>query len=291
MGRFRPVEWVTPSTVEEATRILKEKRARPISGGTGLYELAKRGMLPDTDALVDLESLALEFVKVENGTLRIGAGSRFSWLLNQEVIQRQDLVGFKEGISSVKPIQVRNAATVGGAVSISIPFLDFPPAALGFDASVVLAGPEGKERVVPIRNFWLDYLLPDIRKGELVTELRVPLSNQNTGSAFVKLGRAAGDFALVNVCTRLVVDKDKCKEAIIALGGVANTPVRQERTENVLRGQKITKDVILKAAETLNELNPVPSIHGSSWYKREIAKIMVRDALTKSAERAGVSIS
>lgn len=288
MGRFRPVEWASPKTIEEAAKILKERRARLVAGGTGLYELAKRGMLPDTDVLVDLQGLNLEYAKVEAGTLKIGAGSRFTWLLLQEPMKRKDLAGLTEAVSNVKPVQVRNVATAGGALSLSIPFLDFPPAVLGMEGRVVLSSSEGKQRVVPVSNFWLDYLLPDIRKGELLTEVQIPLDDHNTTSAFKKLGRTDGDFALVNVCAKATFAKDgRCEKVVVALGGVANTPVRQPKVESALMGQKAGKQSVSKAVEALEDLNPTPSVHGSPWYKREIAKVLVRDALFSCAEKAG----
>jgi CO/xanthine dehydrogenase FAD-binding subunit len=292
MGRFRPTEWISPKTVEEATKLLKEKRARVVAGGTGLYELAKRGMLPDIDVLVDLQSLGLEYTKVESGLLKIGAASRFHWLLQQDSLNRKDLAGLREAIANVKPVQVKNVATAGGALSISIPFLDFPPAVLGLEGKVVLTNAEGKQRVVPVSSFWLDYLLPDIRKGELLTEIQIPLSDQNATSAFLKLGRTGGDFALVNVCAKTTFENDgRCKHAVVALGGVANTPVREPKLEAALVGQKLSKEAIQKSTAGLDGLNPTPSIHGSSWYKREIAKVLVRDALLICAERAGFSTS
>lgn len=292
MRQIRPTEWISPGTIEEATKLLKERRARPVAGGTGFYELVKRKMLPEIDVLVDLQGLNLEYLKIEDGILKIGAGTRFSFLLQQEVMNRKDLAGLKEAVSNVKPVQVRNAATAGGAVSISIPFLDFPPAVLGFDGKVVIAGPEGKQRVAPVSSFWLDYLLPDLRRGELLTEVQIPLSDKNTTSAFTKLGRTAGDFALVNVCARTTFDKDgKCVAASVALGGVANTPVRQPKVESSVFGQRLTKQSIAKSVETLGELNPTVSVHGSPWYKREIAKVLVRDALVACSERAGFPVS
>ncbi|HEV2139287.1 MAG TPA: FAD binding domain-containing protein [Nitrososphaerales archaeon] len=288
MGRFRPVEWASPKTIEEATKILKEKRARLVAGGTGLYELAKRGMLPDTDVLVDLQGLNLEYVKVEAGTLKIGAGSRFVWLLQQEPMKRKDLAGLTEAVSNVKPVQVRNVATAGGALSLSIPFLDFPPAVLGMEGRVVLSGSEGKQRILPVSNFWLDYLLPDLRKGELLTEVQIPLDDHNTTSTFTKLGRTEGDFALVNVCAKATFAKDgRYEKVVIALGGVANTPVRQPKVESALLGQRAGKQAVSKAVGALDDLNPSPSVHGSPWYKREIAKVLVRDALFSCAEKAG----
>ncbi len=290
MTRFKPNEWLVPKTKEEAAAELKNKNGRVIAGGTGLYELAKRGMMPETNALIDIQGLGLEYAKVEGGHLKIGAASRFAWLLEQEALGRPDLIGFKEAIDNIKPVQVKNSATVGGAICISIPFLDFPPAVLGFSAKLVLVNSSGKERVVPASNFWLDYLLPDLKRDEILTEIQVPLTDLKTGSAFMKLGRTQGDFALVNVCVRLAFEKDRCKEVAIAMGGVANTPIRYKKAEDTLVGKAITNDLVLKAAETLNELEPFPSVHGSPWYKREISKVLVRDALITSVERAGYSL-
>ena len=290
MTRFRPNEWLSPKSKQEAATELKNKKGKVVAGGTGLYELAKRGMMSETDALIDILGMGMEYAKVEDGHLKIGATSRFAWLLKQDSLERPDLVGLREAIASIKPVQVSNVATAGGAVCISIPFLDFPPAVLGFGSKLVLVNSSGKERILPASNFWLDYLLPDLRKDEILTEIQVPLTDMKTGSAFMKLGRTAGDFALVNVCTRLTFENGKCKEAAIALGGIANVPVRHKKAEDMLVGKAITKELVLKAAETLGELEPTPSVHGSPWYKREISKVLVRDALLKSAERGGVSI-
>ena len=290
LGRFRPTQWVFPKTLEEATDVLKEKRTRLVAGGTGLYELAKREMLPDIDIIVDVQNLNLEYVKLETGMLRIGAASRFSWLLRQEQLARRQLQGLVEAMSSVKPVQVRNVATAGGALSLSIPFLDFPPAVLGMEGKLVLVGPGGKQRIIPASSFWLDYLLPSLRKDEILAEIQIPLDADSTTSSFRKLGRTAGDFALVNVCAKTTFRADgRFAKLVIALGGVANTPIRLSKLEGSLEGQRFGTERVLKAIGDLSGLDPTPSVHGSSWYKREIAKILVRDALFTCAERAGFS--
>lgn len=290
MPVFKPEEWIAPRTIEEATDLLSKRKARIIAGGTGVYELAKRGMLPETDVMLDLINLNLEYVKVDGSTLKIGAMSRFVWLLKQTIFQRPELGGLLDAMKNVKPIQVRNVATAGGAVSISLPFLDFAPSTLAFDANVVLVSAGGKQRVVPVDKFYLDYLLPDLRKGEILTEIQIPII-PSSGSAFGKLGRTAGDFALVNVTTRLTFDKGgKCNDARISMGAVANTPIRAKKAESVIKGQKLSKELVLKATEALSEIEPTPSIHGSPWYKKEISKTLTRDVLYKAAERAGFPI-
>jgi CO/xanthine dehydrogenase FAD-binding subunit len=290
MTVFKPTEWLAPRTIEEATDLLSKRRARVIAGGTGVYELAKRGMLPETDVMIDLVNLNLEYVKVDGSNLKIGAMSRFVWLLKQSVFQKPELGGLLDAMKSVKPIQVRNVATAGGAVSISLPFLDFAPSTLAFDASFVLASAGGKQRVVPVERFYLDYLLPDLRKGEILTEILIPIV-PSSGSAFSKLGRTSGDFALVNVTARLTFDKGgKCNEARISMGAVANVPIRAKKAESVLKGQKLSKELVAKATEALSEIEPTSSIHGSPWYKKEISKVLTRDVLYKAGERAGFPV-
>jgi CO/xanthine dehydrogenase FAD-binding subunit len=290
MPLFKPAEWIAPKSIEEATELLTKRKARVIAGGTGVYELAKRGMLPETDLIVDLLNLNLDYVKVDGSTLKIGAMSRFAWLLKQAVFQKPELGGLLDSMKNVKPIQVRNVATAGGAVSISLPFLDFGPSTLAFDANVVLVGMAGKQRVVPIEKFYLDYLLPDLRKGEIMTEIQIPII-PSSGSAFAKLGRTSGDFALVNVTARLTFDKGgKCIDARLSLGAVANTPIRARKAESVLKGQRLSRELVLKATETLLEIEPTPSVHGSPWYKKEISKTLTRDVVYKAAERAGFAI-
>ncbi len=291
MPIFKPAEWIAPKTVEEALDVLQKRKARIIAGGTGVYELAKRGMLPDAEVLLDLQSLNLEFVRVDGNVLKIGAMSRFTWLLKQAVFQRPELGGLLDSMKNVKPAQVRNVATAGGAISISLPFLDFAPSTLAFDASVVLVGAGGKQRTLTVDKFFLDYLLPDLRKGEILTEIQIPIV-PSSGSAFMKLGRTAGDFALVNVCARLTFDKSgKCTDSRISLGGIANTPVRSKKGESALKGQKLTKEIVAKAAEGVSsEFEPTPSVHGSPWYKKEISKTLTRDVVYKAAERAGFPV-
>ena len=291
MPVFKPAEWVAPKTIEEATDLLSKRKAKVIAGGTGVYELAKRGMLPETEVIVDLLNLNLDYVRVDGSTLKIGAMSKFTWLLKQPVFQKPELGGLLDSMKNVKPVQVRNVATAGGAISISLPFLDFAPSTLAFDANVVLVGAGGKQRVVPVERFYLDYLLPDLKKSEILTEIQIPII-PSSGSAFEKLGRTSGDFALVNVTARLTFDKGgKCNDVRLSYGAVANTPIRAKKAEGVLKGQKLTKELVAKATDALSEIEPTPSIHGSPWYKKEISKVLTRNVVYKAAERAGFPIA
>jgi CO/xanthine dehydrogenase FAD-binding subunit len=247
-------------------------------------------MIPNIDTLVDLSELNLDYLREESDALHIGATTKLSWLMQQPIFDNPSLLGLKDVLKTLKPPQIRNVATIGGAICVSIAFLDMPAALMGLGASVKITGPT-KERVVSLDNFFLDYLLPDLRKGEFVTEVIVPKSKNRAGSSFLKLGRTASDFALVNVGSMLEFNTEgKCFSPRVALGGVANIPIRVKKAEETLKGKKLKISDITTAMQAASELNPIPSIHGSPWYKKEISKILIRDSIQLSAERAGIEI-
>jgi len=37
---------------------------------------------------------------------------------------------------------------------------------------------------------------------------------------------------------------------------------------------------------SIDKLSPVPSVHASSWYKKEVCKILVRDGIERARERS-----
>lgn len=278
--------WVTPKTVQEAVDILQHDGTKIIAGGTAIYELAKRGMIPRTHILVDLSALNLDFLLEEQDAIRVGASTGVRRLLNNPIFRSPSLLGIQDSLQKMKPIQVRNVATVGGAICASLSFLEVPVSLLGHGASVRIAGPSG-ERVVDLENFWLDYLLPDLRKGEFVTEIDIPRAKGLVGSSYVRLGRTASDFALVNVCSLIELDsRGNCVSSHIALGGMVSTPIRLHSAEQELRGMNPQEQDLSPVLEKVDRLNPVPAIQGSPWYKKEIGKKLLRDSIMLASKRA-----
>ena len=83
----------------------------------------------------------------------------------------------------------------------------------------------------------------------------------------------------------------KCEDARIALGGVAPTPIRASKAEQVLKGSKLDSKVIEMAAQTAaKETHPITDIRSTREYRAKISMILVRNALNISLENVkGVS--
>jgi CO/xanthine dehydrogenase FAD-binding subunit len=149
-----------------------------------------------------------------------------------------------------------------------------------------IAGLSG-ERVVSAGEFFLTYLTSALEEYEMLVEVRIPtFSPATTAWSYVDISRRHGDFAIVAVASILAMDKGGvCKEARIALGGVAPTPIRVKDAEAVLTGEKLTDKLIeeaaIKAAES-EDVNPDSDYHATAEYRKAMAKVLTQRGLKEA---------
>ena len=104
--------------------------------------------------------------------------------------------------------------------------------------------------------------------------------------------RESASISVASAAAVLKFDECSCSNACVVIGAVAPTPIICERTNEILRGKKISElsrntDVLKKAGELASEDSvPIDDIRGSAEFRRGIVKVLVERAITKSAERA-----
>jgi carbon-monoxide dehydrogenase medium subunit len=104
----------------------------------------------------------------------------------------------------------------------------------------------------------------------------------NSKSIFLKLGNRRGmAIAVVSVALLLELDRaNLVKEARVALGAVAPTPIRCPQAEALLKGQRLTEALIEAAAESAKQASsPIDDVRGSAGYRRHMVKVLVRRGL------------
>jgi CO/xanthine dehydrogenase FAD-binding subunit len=286
---FRPREFVFSDNREEILDELKRggKNAQVIAGGTGFYELARRGYIPEVKKVVSIMKLGLDYVKNEENKITIGATTRLQDLLDSGIGDTKGFEAVGEALREIRPVQVRNVATVGGEICISVPIVDLPTALLACGGSVSIISQE-REYSLLLERFYIDAFLTKLRYGEIVKDVSIMKNPQNS-SAFVKLGRTAYDFNLINAAVSLSADKSgKFKSIVIFFGGISRTPLRALNLEKRLLGKSIDEKTILSAAEDAFEKERLfPSVHGSSEYKRAVLPIVIRDCIINAFKRTG----
>jgi len=257
-----------------------------------MYELAKRGLASEVKQLISLRNLPLGYVHRDETGLHLGATSTLEQLANaREISNDPTLMVMSEALHEIRPMQVRNVATIGGEICTSLPLLDLPPALLALDTLGVVQGTNGR-RTVPLNEFLVDFFLNALKPNEFLVEALIPNQPEHSGSAFFKFGRTAYDFNLVNVATRITIAPDgKCSDARIYLGGVARVPMRASAVENSIRQRAINDEMASMGAQALGKFKAIPQIHGDAEYKLDIAHVLVRDSIKRAAERARVVVT
>lgn len=286
-----PEDYIKASTSNEVTALLRRhgEKARVIGGGTMLYELESRGLLSGVTTLIDISKLGLDYVKEDSSGLRIGASTTFTDALRSKQINSRPAFGaLVDALSAIRPVQVRNMATLGGAISSGLPVLDLPPASVAVRAKIALAGSRGR-RTLDVEDFFLGFLETALKRGEFLMEVRVPRPPAHTGSAFQKLETNSVDWAILSVATSVTLKNDKVSNARIVFGGgvVGAVPMRATEAEEAVVDAAATEDVIGRAAEEASRSTEfADDERASADYRRQVARVLVRESLANSVERA-----
>jgi len=104
-------------------------------------------------------------------------------------------------------------------------------------------------------------------------------------SVFLKVGRRkAMTLSVVNVAARLEMSGKTCKEARIALGSMAPTPIRCYKAEGLLKGKVIDRELIARcAAGAVAETQPIDDGRATAWYRQKAGAVLISRALEQAA--------
>ncbi|RMF83712.1 MAG: xanthine dehydrogenase family protein subunit M, partial [Nitrospinota bacterium] len=197
---------------------------------------------------------------------------------------REHYTALYEAARAFTGTQIKVMASLGGNLCNASPAADSAPPLLVFDARVVLRTARG-ERSVPIADFFLGPGKTVRTPDELLVAVQLPPPAEGEGSAFLKIGRVGADIAKVNVAARLVRDGDRIADCRIALGAVAPTPLRARQAESALIGKPFTRSSLEEAAHlAATETAPITDIRSTATYRLQVARVLVRDALSMAWE-------
>ncbi|MDR0842174.1 MAG: xanthine dehydrogenase family protein subunit M, partial [Acidobacteriota bacterium] len=259
-----------------------------VAGGQSLNTMMKHRLVAP-EFIIDIKGLSdLDYIRYDDKEgLKVGALTTHRKLEKNPVVQEKyaALVEMEENVASV---ETRNWGTVVGDIVNGDPAADPAPPLIALDASFVVASKE-ETRTVPAEEFAVDFFETVVQPGELVTEIRIPALPANTGFYFTKYSQLHGDYALASAAVLLTLDakKETCINARIGLGGVASTPIRAREAEEILKGKKLTDEIISQAAAAASEAtSPISGIEASAEYKKELAGTLVRRVAKEALARA-----
>jgi carbon-monoxide dehydrogenase medium subunit len=286
---IKDFEHFAPRTLKEALALLDKygDDCKVICGGQSLLVLMKQGLVAPK-YLIDIKGVTeLAYIKDGKDGLKIGAITTHRTIEKSAVIKRKYPV-LAEMENRLASIQTRNWGTIGGNICHGDPAGDPAPVLIALNATLTMAGTRG-ERKMPVEKFSLDYFEVALEPGELLTGIQLPPPPPRTGTVYTKFNIIESDLATVSVAASVTLGAGDgvCQDIRLALGAAAPTAIRAKKAEAILKGKKITDDLLEKAGEAAaKEAEPISDIQASEEYRRELVKVLVprmtREALARA---------
>jgi 4-hydroxybenzoyl-CoA reductase subunit beta len=290
-----------------------------VAGGTDLYPNMKRRQF-EPKVLVSLRQIrALNQISGSPETgLTIGACVRLRQVSRHPAVASA-YVGLARAANYVANPQIQNVGTIGGNLCVdtrcnyydqtlpwrealgyclkkdgcvcpvapggsrcwAVTSTDTAPVMISLRASVRLVGPRG-ERVIAVNDLYRDdgihYLAKD--RDEILTEILVPPVNGLKTTYWKLRRRGSFDFPVLGVAIALQEESGLCRDARIVVGGVNSRPMEIKEAGDSLIGEKLTPEVIERAAEAV--YRPVKALDNTDFvplYRKKMAPVFVKRAL------------
>jgi aerobic carbon-monoxide dehydrogenase medium subunit len=274
-----------PGTLDDALDLLAEHGdgAKALAGGQSLVPmLALR--LARFENLIDLNEIDdLTGIDRVDGELRLGAMTR------HRSVERDPTVGalvplLARATKRVGHWQIRNRGTLGGSVAHADPAAEQPAVCLALDAIMEVGSRRGR-RQIAATDFFQGTWATALDADELLLALRFPVWERPCGFGIEELARRNGDFALAGVVCGVGLDgeRSRVEKAAISLFGVGTTPVRAFEAEAALLAGAPSEDV---ARACTAAIDPSDDLHASGAYRRRVAGVLVKRAITSALEEA-----
>lgn len=244
-----------------------------LAGGTDLMVSQPHKVAPI--GILDLWRLPkLNEITDRGEDIRIGAGATWLEVQRHESIQKK-LGPLVAAAKEIGALQIQARGTLGGNVGNSSPVGDSLPVLLALDATLELASVRGVRRV-PYREFCLGYRKTALAADELIVAAILPTPNLRVRQTWKKVGtRRAQSISKMMASAWMSLDGETITEARVALGAVADRPIRIAAVETAVRGLKLGEAADAARAALRGAILPIDDIRSSAEYRRTVAENVV----------------
>ena len=276
------------TTLEETWDLLERygDDGRIVAGSTAITIMLRQGLI-DPAALIAIDRLpGLSEIEVSADRLEIGA------LVTHRRVEmdpsvREAIPVLASTFGRVANVRVRNVATVGGVLAEADYASDPPAVLLALDATVHAVGRDGP-RDIAMADFVLGFYETALQPGEIVTGVSVPRVPPGAGATYEKyVTRSSEDRPCIGVAAIVRLDAaGSCAEVRVAIGAATETPTRYTDVEADAVGRRPGEAAAVIAEAYAERIDPLDDLRGSSWYRREMARVWVGRAIQTAAQAA-----
>jgi xanthine dehydrogenase small subunit len=267
--------FLAPRTLEElATALTEEPDVVVLAGGTdvGLWVTKQLRELASVIYIGAIEEL--KQIRTRDCGLEIGAAVPLTDAWEAIVSSYPTL---RELVLRFASAPVCNSGTLCGNIANGSPVGDSMPALIALGAQVELRRGTVTRRV-SLDQFYLGYQRKDLKPGEFISSVTIPLPGPNLKVASYKVSkRFDQDIAAVCAAFAVELEDHRVKSVRIAFGGMAAIPSRASATEAALIGRDWIPATIAAAGAALaTDFEPLSDLRASSDYRLRTAAGLLR---------------
>jgi len=276
---------INPTSLSETLDVLSsESNVKPLAGGTDIMVYMDTGVFP-ASTLLNLYAVQ-DFSRtpeLSEDRLKLNPLSTYRHArMDQSIADSFPMLATAAKEISVLAVQSR--ATWIGNVANASPAADGVPALMAYDATLKLSSKDG-QRDVPLHQFYQGYKQMDLQSNELITEIQLATTDSSWKNYYRKVGtRRFQAISKTLLAGRIKLNGDQTIEDIrLVFASVAPYTLRAIQTESVLRGQTLTKELIDKATQAIqDEISPIDDIRSTEVYRRQVTANLIRDFLSSN---------
>lgn len=279
-----------PVSVDAAIRELADAdgEAKIVAGGTALVLMMQQRLIAPA-ALVALDRLpGFDAIRREGEGVAIGAGATLTRVASDRLI-RDRYPSLAYACSRVGNLRIRNAATLGGNLAEADYASDPPAVLVALDASVRIAGPEGG-RESTIDDLLVGYYSTTLEPAEVIIDILLPPRDPSRDrDVYLKyISRSSEDRPCVGIAANARFDDAGVVETLrVAVGAAVGTPRRYPEIEASACGGRLEAVTIDRVADGYAAaIEPLDDLRGSAWYRRQMVRTFIRQALRALASSA-----
>ncbi len=281
-----PFEYERATSVDHAIGLLDRlgEEARVVAGGHSLLPMMKL-RIANPEYLIDINDLAPElgYVITDPTLVRIGAMTRHREILESDTLAAVCPI-FRDAERVIADPVVRNRGTLGGSLCQADPAEDLSTVCEVLDAVCLVRGPSG-EREIAIDDFLLGPYETAVAPNEILIETRIPVRH-NTSSAYAKVERRVGDWAVTAAGSAVTLDGDSIAAARVGLTAVNPDRAALAELSAALVGRPATEETFAEAARLAGQAcEPVTDVRGTADYKRHLAGELTIRTLRSAVQR------
>jgi xanthine dehydrogenase small subunit len=279
-------QFIAPTSTTELCQCLEDQpQATIVAGATDVGLWVTKHLQNHENLVYTGKVRELLEVKSDPQTkcLSIGAAVTYTQAMPEILEAYPD---FEELLTRLGADQVRNAGTIGGNIANGSPIGDMPPALIALDAKLVLESSAG-ERILKLEDFFIDYGKQDLRDGEFVAKVLLPIPQSGQAFRTYKISkRTEQDISAVCAAFSLLNVEGKISDVRICFGGMAATPKRATRCEQALRGQQWNEESVSAAMQELTrDFSPISDMRASAGYRTGVARNLLKRFYYETSEK------